>query len=152
MSAKAGLKLLSVSIKYLPASPSPSSTSLRYFPSEESASHSQPECLDGWGGTGYQILTSSSNYWLLSQLPPSKSQPDPGQQSAGDKAYERKVEVDQHPGFLWFSALAPNLAGWGHESLPASHPNVELPGCLIRQPVWLKAPLEMCIQVFPGLL
>lgn len=68
---KAGLKLISVSIKYLPASPSPSSTSLRYIPLEESASHLQPECWDGWGyrGTKSSILATTTDFLLNFLLP-----------------------------------------------------------------------------------
>ena len=131
---KAGLKLISVSIKYLPASPSPSSTSLRYIPLEECVSFAA--WMLGWLRVqGYQILNSSNNYWFLSKLPPSKSHPDPGRQSAGDKAYEWKMEVantqfssDSQP---WHQTQLVKFT----ESLPASHPNVGLPGCLIRQPV-----------------
>lgn len=84
---------------------------------------------------GYQILNSSNNYWFPSKLPPSKSHPEPGRQAAGDKAYEWRMEVantqfssDSQP---WHQTQLVKVT----ESLPASHPDVGLPGCLIRQPV-----------------
>lgn len=156
---KAGLKLISVSIKYLPASPSPSSTSLRYIPLEECVSFAA--WMLGWLRVqGYQILNSSNNYWFLSKLPPSKSHPDPGRQSAGDKAYEWKMEVantqfssDSQP---WHQTQLVKVT----ESLPASHPDVGLPGCLIAAGPAKRFPLRcvfrpsqafcsLCVQLVP---
>lgn len=126
--------------KIFTSHPLPSSTPRRHIPSEESASHLQLECWDGRGNrsTKSSILATTTAFFIdfLPNHTPTlgDSQQDTKPMNGRGKLTNTQLSSDSRP---WHRTQLVKVT----ESLPASHPEAELPGSLIRQPV-LPSPLR----------